>query len=248
MAPYQYIDRATPFNTKGGKTLPVFAVTPAHIETGTIDPIALDWARKTGYKADSGTLLLIPTEGHLGGALFGLGANPSEQPYLTGRLARSLPPGDWHIETAPLTAHRLALGFGLGSYRFDRYKADKTVAPTLMIPRDADAADIRRQLAGVFLARDLINTPTNDMGPGHLEEVFRALAAHYNAQCTVITGDDLLTQNFPLVHVVGRASADAPRLLELRWGRKAIVASRSSARACASIPAALTSSRPPRCF
>ena len=221
MAPYQYIDRATPFNTKGGKTLPVFAVTPAHIETGTIDPIALDWARKTGYKADSGTLLLIPTEeGHLGGALFGLGANPSEQPYLTGRLARSLPPGDWHIETAPLTAHRLALGFGLGSYRFDRYKADKTVAPTLMIPRDADAADIRRQLAGVFLARDLINTPTNDMGPGHLEEVFRALAAHYNAQCTVITGDDLLTQNFPLVHVVGRASADAPRLLELRWGKK----------------------------
>ncbi|WFR95290.1 leucyl aminopeptidase family protein [Rhizobium tumorigenes] len=221
MAPYQYIDRATPFNTKGGKTLPVFAVTPAHIETGTIDPIALDWARKTGYKADSGTLLLIPTEeGHLGGALFGLGANPSEQPYLTGRLARSLPPGDWHIETAPLTVHRLALGFGLGSYRFDRYKVDKTVAPTLMIPRDADAADIRRQLAGVFLARDLINTPTNDMGPGHLEEVFRALAAHYNAQCTVISGDDLLTQNFPLVHIVGRASADAPRLLELRWGKK----------------------------
>ncbi len=221
MAPYQYIDRATPFNTKGGKTLPVFAVTPAHIETGTIDPIALDWARKTGYKADSGTLLLIPTEeGHLGGALFGLGANPSEQPYLTGRLARSLPPGDWHIETAPLTAHRLALGFGLGSYRFDRYRADKTVAPTLMIPRDADAADIKRQLAGVFLARDLINTPTNDMGPGHLEEVFRALAAHYNAQCTVISGDDLLTQNFPLVHIVGRASADAPRLLELRWGKK----------------------------
>ncbi|WFS00769.1 leucyl aminopeptidase family protein [Rhizobium tumorigenes] len=221
MAPYQYINRATPFNTKGGKTLPVFAVTPAHIETGTIDPIALDWARKTGYKADSGTLLLIPTEeGHLGGALFGLGANPSEQPYLTGRLARSLPPGDWHIETAPLTVHRLALGFGLGSYRFDRYKVDKTVAPTLMIPRDADAADIRRQLAGVFLARDLINTPTNDMGPGHLEEVFRALAAHYNAQCTVISGDDLLTQNFPLVHIVGRASADAPRLLELRWGKK----------------------------
>ncbi len=221
MAPYQYIDRPTPFNTKGGKTLPVFAVTPAHIETGTIDPIALDWAKKTGYKADSGTLLLIPTEdGHLGGALFGLGANPSEQPYLTGRLARSLPPGDWHIETAPLTANRLALGFGLGSYRFDRYKQDKSVAPTLMIPRDADAVDIKRQLAGVFLARDLINTPTNDMGPGHLEDVFRALAAHYNAECTVISGDDLLTQNFPLIHTVGRASADAPRLLELRWGKK----------------------------
>ncbi|MET0747023.1 MAG: M17 family metallopeptidase [Rhizobium sp.] len=221
MAPYQYIDRPSPFNTKGGKTLPIFAVTPAHIETGTIDPVALDWARKTGYKADSGSLLLIPAEGgHLGGALFGLGANPSEQPHLTGRLARSLPAGDWHIETAPLTANRLSLGFGLGSYRFDRYKSDQSVAPTLMIPRDADAADIKRQLAGVFLARDLINTPTNDMGPDQLEAVFRGLAEHYKAELTVIAGDDLLKQNFPLIHTVGRASADAPRLLELRWGKK----------------------------
>ncbi|EJC82085.1 leucyl aminopeptidase [Rhizobium leguminosarum bv. trifolii WSM2297] len=221
MAPYQFIERSTPFNTKGGSTLPIFAVTPAHIETGTIDPIALDWARRAGYKAESGSLLLIPTaEGHLGGALFGLGTNPSEQPYITGRLARALPAGDWHIETAPLTANRLALGFGLGSYRFDRYKSEKTPAATLMIPRDADSADIKRQLAGVFLARDLINTPTNDMGPDQLETVFRSLAAHYKADVSVITGDELLEQNFPLVHTVGRASADAPRLLELRWGKK----------------------------
>ncbi|WP_439872608.1 leucyl aminopeptidase family protein [Rhizobium leguminosarum] len=221
MAPYQFIERPTPFNTKGGLTLPIFAVTPAHIETGTIDPIALDWARRAGYKAESGSLLLIPTaEGHLGGALYGLGTNPSEQPYITGRLARALPSGDWHIETAPLTANRLALGFGLGSYRFDRYKSEKSPAATLMIPRDADAADIKRQLAGVFLARDLINTPTNDMGPVQLEAVFRGLAGHYKAEISVITGDDLLKQNFPLVHTVGRASADAPRLLELRWGKK----------------------------
>ncbi|MBX4899388.1 MULTISPECIES: leucyl aminopeptidase family protein [Rhizobium] len=221
MAPYQFIERPTPFNTKGGSTLPIFAVTPAHIETGTIDPIALDWARKAGYKAESGSLLLIPTaEGHLGGALYGLGTNPSEQPYITGRLARALPAGEWHIETAPLTANRLALGFGLGSYRFDRYKSEKSPRATLMIPRDADGADIKRQLAGVFLARDLINTPTNDMGPDQLEAAFRALAGHYKAEISVITGDELLKQNFPLVHTVGRASADAPRLLELRWGKK----------------------------
>jgi len=220
MAPYQFIERPTPFNNKGGSTLPIFAVTPAHIETGTIDPIALDWAKKAGYKAESGSLLLIPTEeGHLGGALFGLGTNPSEQPYITGKLARTLPAGDWHIETAPLTANRLSLGFGLGSYRFDRYKSEKATAPTLMIPRDADGADIKRQLAGVFLARDLINTPTNDMGPNELEAAFRGLAAHYKAEINVVSGDDL-RQNFPLVHTVGRASADAPRLLEMRWGKK----------------------------
>ncbi len=221
MAPFQFIERPTPFNTKGGSTLPIFAVTPAHIETGTIDPIALDWAGKAGYKAESGSLLLIPTaEGHLGGALFGLGTNPSEQPYITGRLARALPAGDWHIETAPLTANRLALGFGLGSYRFDRYKSEKSPTATLMIPRDADGSAIKRQLAGVFLARDLINTPTNDMGPEQLEAAFRGLAAHYKAEMSVIIGDDLLKENFPLVHTVGRASADAPRLLELRWGKK----------------------------
>lgn len=220
MPPFQFIERPTPFNTKGGQTLPIFAVTPAHIETGTIDPIALDWAKKAGYKAESGSLLLIPTsDGHLGGALFGLGSNPSEQPYITGKLARALPAGDWHIETAPLTANRLALGFGLGSYRFDRYKSEKQPAGTLMIPRDADAADIKRQLAGVFLARDLINTPTNDMGPNELEAAFRGLAAHYKAEISVISGDDL-RHNFPLVHTVGRASADAPRLMELRWGKK----------------------------
>ncbi len=221
MAPYQFIERSSPFNTRGGKTLPIFAITPAHIETGTIDPIALDWAKKAGFRAESGSLLLIPTEdGHLGGALFGLGKTPSEAPFLTGKLARTLPAGDWHIETAPLTANRLSLGYGLGSYRFERYRGATKDAPTLLIPSDADAADIRRQLAGVFLARDLINTPTNDMGPEALEEVFRALGEHYKAKVSVIKGDDLLKENFPLIHTVGRASAEAPRLLEMRWGKK----------------------------
>lgn len=221
MVPYHYIDRQSPFTTKGGKTLPIFAVTPAHVETGTIDPIALDWAKKAGFRAEAGTVLLIPTEdGHLGGALLGLGTNPSENPFITGKLARSLPAGEWHIETAPLTANRLLLGYGLGSYSFDRYRSERPAAPKLMIPQDADAADIKRQLAGVFLARDLINTPTNDMGPAELEGAFRALAAHYKAEVSVITGDELLEQNFPLVHTVGRASGQAPRLLDMRWGKK----------------------------
>lgn len=221
MAPYQYIERHNPFSSRGGHTLPVFAVTPAHVETGTIDPIALDWARKAGFKAEAGSVLLIPTEGgHLGGALFGLGSNPSENPFLTGKLARSLPAGDWHIETAPLTANRLLLGYGLGSYSFDRYRSERPAEPKLLIPQDADAADIKRQLAGVFLARDLINTPTNDMGPADLENAFRALAEHYKAEFTSIVGDELLEKNFPLVHTVGRASTVAPRLLEMRWGKK----------------------------
>jgi leucyl aminopeptidase len=131
-----------------------------------------------------------------------------------------LPAGDWHVETAPLTANRILLGYGLGSYRFDAYKSEAAPGPTLMIPADADAAQIRRLLAGVFLARDLINMPTNDMGPDALESAFRALGAHYKADVSVIRGDDLLQQNFPLIHAVGRASEQAPRLMKLRWGKK----------------------------
>ena len=221
MAPFQFIERASPFNTKGGRTLPIFAVTPAHIETGMVDPIALEWAKKAGWKGEAGSLLLVPSDsGQLGGALFGLGKNPSDTPYLTGKLARLLPAGDWHIETAPLTANRLLLGYGLGSYRFEKYKAESGDLPTLMIPADADAARIKRLLAGVFLARDLINTPTNDMGPDALEAAFRALAAHYKAEVSAVRGDDLLQQNFPLIHAVGRASEQAPRLLKMRWGKK----------------------------
>jgi leucyl aminopeptidase len=221
MAPFQYIERPTHFSTKGGKTLPIFAVTPAHVETGTLEPLALDWARKAGFKAEAGSLLLIPTEeGHLGGALFGLGANPSESPFLTGKLARTLPAGDWHIETAPLTANRLLLGYGLGAYSFDRYRSERPTEPKLLIPQDADAADIKRQLAGVYLARDLINTPANDMSPADIEAAVRRLAEHYKAEVTVTAGDELLEKNFPLIHAVGRASTVAPRLIEMRWGKK----------------------------
>ena len=220
MAPYHYIERQSPFNAKGGKTTPVFAVTPAHIELGAIDPDILSWVRKAGFMAESGAVWIVPTpSGDVGGALLGLGKNPMETPFLTGKLAKALPKGDWHVETAPLTATRIALGFGLGSYVFDRYKTMATDGATLMIPADADAADIKRQIAGVFLARDMINTPTNDMGPDEMERVFRALADHYKAEVSVVKGDDLLKQNFPLIHVVGRASADAPRLLEMRWGK-----------------------------
>ena len=221
MAPFQYIERPTHFSTKGGKTLPIFAVTPAHVETGTLEPLALDWAKKAGFKAEAGALLLIPTEdGHLGGALLGLGSNPSESPFLTGKLARTLPAGDWHVETAPLTANRLLLGYGLGAYSFDRYRSERPTEPKLLIPQDADAADIKRQLAGVYLARDLINTPANDMSPADIEAAVRRLAEHYKAEVTVTTGDELLEKNFPLIHAVGRASTVAPRLIEMRWGKK----------------------------
>lgn len=96
---------------------------------------------------------------------FGLAPTRRKTPSRPASLLGTLPAGDWHIETAPPTANRLLLGYGLGAYSFDRYRSERPPEPRLLIPQDADAADIKRQLAGVYLARDLINTPTNDMGP-----------------------------------------------------------------------------------
>jgi len=179
MVPYQFIERATPFSSKPGETLPVFAVTPAHIDQGAIDPIALDWAKKAGFKAEAGAILLIPSaEGALGGALLGLGTNPSELPFIAGKLARELPEGDWHIETAPLTVNRLALGFGLGAYRFDKYRAAKSTGPKLLIPRDAEDAEIKRVLAETGLEKIAAPEPvaSSTSGAGEAASLLRPLA------------------------------------------------------------------------
>ena len=221
MTTFQYTDRPSPFSAAGAAAKIVYAVTPAEIEQGTLDARALAWAKSAGFTGEAGALLLVPGEGgEIACALFGLGANPSEAPFIGGKLSKPLPAGDWQVQTGALTPEQAALGFGLGSYGFSRYKSDKRKDVRLTIAGGADAADIERQLAGVFLARDLVNTPTNEMGPAELEAAFRALGEHYGATVTAIVGDDLIKENFPLVHTVGRASVSAPRLLEMRWGQK----------------------------
>lgn len=221
MTPFQHIHRPSFFAPAGAVTKPVTAVTPADLDGATLPPDVVVWAKAAGFKAESGSVLAVPGEGGtVSRVLFGLGSDPAEQPFLTGKLAKLLPPGDWSIEAQGIASDHLALGFGLGSYSFTKYKSEKAKDARLAITGDADAADIERQLAGILLARDLINTPTNDMGPDDLEAAFRALADHYGATVTSIVGDELLEKNFPLIHTVGRASAVAPRLLEMRWGKK----------------------------
>ncbi|AXV17094.1 leucyl aminopeptidase [Neorhizobium sp. SOG26] len=221
MTTFQYTDRPSPFSAAGAAAKIVYAVTPAEIEQGALDARALAWAKSAAFTGEAGAFLLVPGEGgEIGCALFGLGANPSEAPFIGGKLSKLLPAGDWQVQTGALTPEQAALGFGLGSYGFSRYKSDKRKDVRLSIAGGADAADIERQLAGVFLARDLVNTPTNEMGPAELEAAFRALGEHYGATVTAIVGDDLIKENFPLVHTVGRASVSAPRLLEMRWGQK----------------------------
>src|SRR5271154_5995470 len=180
---------------------------------------AAAFANAAGFEAKSGRHLLLPGKKALGGVLFGLeGADEARDPFLPGRLPQNLPNGVYRFANEPHDARLAALGFALGSYRFTRYRKAEACAVQLDLPQSVDRADLERIVEGVTLARDLINTPANDMGPAQLEQAARKLAARHSATINAVVGDELLAQNFPLIHAVGRAAAGAPRLIDMSWG------------------------------
>lgn len=181
-----------------------------------------DWPENTGFTGKTGQICLLPNgAGGLSGALFGLG-NPARAGRERFAFARAtkLPKADWQIASHPddMDLEQAALGWLLGQYSFTRYKGNPVDGPRLVCPDNLDAARIEAIAAGEFLTRNLINTPTNDMGPQQLEEAARKLANEIDAKIDVITGAALLKSNFPLIHAVGRASEQEPRLIDIRLG------------------------------
>ncbi len=175
------------------------------------------WLEAQGFTGAAGSHALLPGTEGLAGAVLGIG-DPKD-PFAWAHAPTALPVGDWRMADDLDTEARdaLHLGWGLGSYRFARYR-DATRAPARLVA-DVDA-DIAAQLAACVRARDLINTPTEHMGPDELEAVVRGIAQTHGADLDVLAGEDLLTHNFPAIHAVGRASHRAPRLIVLHWGRQ----------------------------
>ncbi|ESW87320.1 cytochrome C oxidase subunit II [Mesorhizobium sp. LSJC269B00] len=197
--------------------LPVHLVARDGLEALALSPSTIAWAAANGFSGEAGRTLALPGDnGSLAGALFGVG--DGEGALAVGMLARALPEGDWHFAAAPAEPELAAIALVLGGYIFTRYgkKSGKTLR--FALPLGVDAGRVRRIADGVFLARDLVNTPTSDMGPDELEKAVRTLAATHEAEVSVIKGDDLLKQNFPMIHAVGRASVGAPRLIDMVWG------------------------------
>ena len=120
-------------------------------------------------------------------------------------------------------ATRLALGWALGSYGFTRYKAGPSAAPHPGSPgrEAADRAEVELLADAMALTRDLVNTPAEDMGPAELAAAVETVAQRHGAKVRQIVGDELLAENYPMIHAVGRGSARAPRLIDLTWGDKA---------------------------
>ncbi|ESY47886.1 leucyl aminopeptidase family protein [Mesorhizobium sp. RSR380A] len=197
--------------------LPVHLVARDGLEALALSPSTIAWAAANGFSGEAGRTLALPGDnGSLAGALFGVG--DGEGALAVGMLARALPEGDWHFAAAPAEPELAAIGLVLGGYVFTRYGKKSGKALRFALPSGADAGRVRRIADGVFLARDLVNTPTSDMGPDELEKAVRTLAATHKAEVSVIKGDDLLKQNFPMIHAVGRASVGAPRLIDMVWG------------------------------
>ncbi|MDZ7711226.1 MAG: leucyl aminopeptidase family protein [Roseovarius sp.] len=180
------------------------------------------WLRATGFTAALGQVMPVP-DGAGGIALavagYGTGATRARGRFHLAGAAASLPEGTYRIEGLPPEAAEVeALGWLLSHYAFDRYRDQSPAKARLIAPEGVDAQRIEAIAAGEALTRDLVNTPANDLGPDALEAACADLAARHEASIEVIRGDDLIARNFPLIHAVGRAAAQEPRLIDMAWG------------------------------
>ena len=174
------------------------------------------WIAAHGFDAAPGSLLALPGDDGLAGAVLGVG-DPLD-PWSYAFAPNALPLGDWQVDHAldPEVRAALHLGWGLGAYRYTRFRtAPRAPARLVLDTLDDEIADV---LAACVRVRELVNTPTEHLGPDQLEQVVCEIAERHGATIEVVSGDDLLTQNFPAIHAVGRASHRAPRLIALRWG------------------------------
>lgn len=180
------------------------------------------FAAATGFKPSAGRTCLLPgTDGRLDRVLFALGDPDAmaHDPWLVGKLVDLLPPRTYRFEAAGLRdPAQAALAWLMSSYRFERYRKSEGERPRLVAPERIDFAAVSRIAAAVAGGRDLVNTPSNDLGPEGIEAAARNLAERFGAEFTVIRGEALERQ-FPLVHAVGKASPRKPLLIDLRWGR-----------------------------
>jgi len=182
---------------------------------------ARQFAVANGFAAKPGACLTLPAaDGGIAQVVFGLeDANgKSRDLFRPGLLPGLLPAGTYRFANAPHDTRLATLAFALGSYRFGRYRKAEAPDVKLVPPDGIDVAAITRMAEATSLARDLINTPANDMGPEELAAAARELAERFGATFSCIVGDDLTRQNFPLIHAVGMASSRAPRLIDLSWG------------------------------
>ena len=181
------------------------------------------WVKAVNFTAEAGSTAFLPGEGGAVARVL-VGVSALDDLWGLAGLPGSLPPASYRLDERiddaldGRAATRLALGWALGSYRFDRYKKAGKSFAGLVWPKHADQGAVQRTATATYLLRDLVNTPANDLGPAELANAAGALAEEFEAAIAVIVGDALLDRDYPAIHAVGRASPREPRLIDLRWG------------------------------
>ncbi|MEM7300974.1 MAG: leucyl aminopeptidase family protein [Pseudomonadota bacterium] len=214
--------RNTSLSSQADGATPVYIASEAELSSvaAQLGPVAKQWLSAINFKAQPGKTAILPAQdGSIECAIIGapLDNDPFAQ-FKFANLIKTLPAGNYCLASETSSKDAIGLAWLLGGYKFDLYSAGENASRSLFIPDNASQSEIESIADGVCLTRDLINTPANDMGPSKLEEAVSKIASDYGAEFSSVVGDELLTQNFPMIHAVGRASSDAPRLLELRWG------------------------------
>ena len=209
--------------------VPIHGVTTLTLPTivETLEPLGAGYVKACGFRPEAGKTLLVPgADGTLACVLFGVEADLSRRdPFLVGKLVGLLPLGEYRLADGFKDPTLAALGFALDAYRFERFRTSSTtdrekpkeIGARLLTPEGVDRARVELIAEAVALGRDLINRPANDLTPDALEQAARALAEHFGARVQVTMGNDLATR-FPMIHAVGRAAAEAPRLFDMNWG------------------------------
>ncbi|GGF37727.1 leucyl aminopeptidase [Youhaiella tibetensis] len=202
------------------KPLPITLIAEGGLDAAGLPTSHLAWAKANAFAAQRGRLLALPgAEGGLDGYLLGIGPQANRPKLVAGLAAAALEPGEYSLAGDLDDPTLAALGFRLGAYRFDRYRKRREPV-SLVLPDGADAQEVEHLTEAAFLARDLVNTPANDLGPEAFEHEIRAFATRHRMKVKVFLGDELLSQDFPMIHAVGRAASEAPRLVDLTWGHE----------------------------
>jgi leucyl aminopeptidase len=201
------------------KNIPITIVTVANFSQWLPkqDDFTRTWLQQNQFRGESGNLTLIPdASGNIIRVIYCV--IDMKNFWSVGGLPFTLPEGIYYFDISENENEQFAIAWGLGAYQFSRYKKFNKKPAQLVLPKnDGPVTNI---VEAIYLVRDLINTPTEDMGPTELADAAMNLAKDYHANVTQIMGEDLLKENFAAIHTVGRASDDAPRLIDLRWGNQ----------------------------
>jgi len=183
-----------------------------------------NWAKACQFEGKNNQLLNVAdSSGDLIAVFIGTGSKTPGIATLA-KAAKSLPSDTYYLADESIQGDTLklfAIGWAIAQYEFDQYKKQKNAHQAVLLLNDKELLNaVHNIIDGISLVRDLVNTPTCDMGPSHLSVVTKYLSNKIDGEFSAIVGDELLEKNFNTIHTVGRAAANAPRLLDMQWGRE----------------------------